>query len=496
MIKINNTINKKQENFWNHCHFHPTDAIEDAWGKRILDKIAQDKAINTVRMYAMLEDIVYTDESGELCYDFRINDLRLDYMIEKGFDILLSYNFMPECIAKIKTATSSVSKNKTRYKGKLINTSVPVDYKLWEEICYTYTKHIIERYGLDVVSKWHCQCFNEPDIPCFFMSYLPDTDENIKIRAAEYFKMYTAFEKGIRRASDKLCIGGPALAGKPAFLEMFLEYVKENSLQLDFISLHNYGANPEDFTNKTATLTVGNNVRIQKKYEEIIKKHGFSDKEVIVDEWGAATCGYFNREEAPELIFRETEVFSSYFARLIHDFTAQNFMVSKMLICLSGQHEMVEDFSGFRNFFTLNFIKKPIYNAYILASKLCKNILSCDKDNDNIFVVPTKNENGEYSVLLTYCSENFEENLPAVSEAIEFSEDIIGKNVQIFCIDKTTTNPYRLYQKKGITEPTDDDLMELREEGTLKPIFDSVYDGSQNLTLNFTANSVFLVTVK
>ena len=38
--------------------------MEDAWGKRILDKMSEDNAIDTVRIYAMLEDIVYIDENG------------------------------------------------------------------------------------------------------------------------------------------------------------------------------------------------------------------------------------------------------------------------------------------------------------------------------------------------------------------------------------------------------------------------------------------------
>ena len=145
MILIHDTVKKQVDNFWNHFHFHPTDAIEDAWGKRILDTVAKDGAARTVRMYTMFEDIVTTDENDNLIYDFRVNDLRLDYMIEKGFNILLSYNFMPPCIASNRNSLSNVSKNPTRYKGKMINTSVPTDYSLWEEVCYTYTAHIIDR---------------------------------------------------------------------------------------------------------------------------------------------------------------------------------------------------------------------------------------------------------------------------------------------------------------------------------------------------------------
>ena len=53
MIKINSEIIKNQKNFWNNCIFHPTDAVEDSWGKRILDRMAKDKSIHTVRVYAM-----------------------------------------------------------------------------------------------------------------------------------------------------------------------------------------------------------------------------------------------------------------------------------------------------------------------------------------------------------------------------------------------------------------------------------------------------------
>ena len=35
-------------NFWNHIHFHPTDAIEDDWGQRILNRIHEDGIAGTV----------------------------------------------------------------------------------------------------------------------------------------------------------------------------------------------------------------------------------------------------------------------------------------------------------------------------------------------------------------------------------------------------------------------------------------------------------------
>ena len=490
MIKIGNDVLKKQTKFWNHCLFHPTDAVEDPWGKRILDRMAEDKSIDTVRLYAMLEDIVYMDENDQLCYDFRTSDCRLDYMVEKGYNILLAYAGVPNCIAADTKHFTVGAKAKTRYKGKLFNTSPPKDYALYEEVCYQYTKHIVERYGIETVSKWRCHCHNEPDL-WFWMSWLPETEQEPRIR--EYCKLYAAFEHGVRRVSDQVRIGGPACAFEYAFIERFLNYVKENKLDLDYIALHNYGTTTAQVLSGERRITVENNLERQRKLIETIEKCGFGDTERIVDEWGAATDGYYNVEECPTYIFRENEIYSAYYAKLIHELIKLDPKLTKMMICLSGQHEMVIDFSGFRNFFTLNFIRKPIYNAHVLAARLGEDLLAAETENENIFVVPTKTEKG-YAVLLSYSSEYFEENIPAMEETVTFAEDISGKTVTVWCIDKNTTNPYRLHQKLGITEPTPEQIKLLREEGTLKPV--KTQKGSEKLTLNLTPNCTYLITAE
>ena len=84
MIKILNQVEKTQENFWNHCVFHPTDAIEDPWGKRILDKISADGAIKTIRIYTMFEDIVYFDGNHQIQFDFYHLELSLQLFHRKG----------------------------------------------------------------------------------------------------------------------------------------------------------------------------------------------------------------------------------------------------------------------------------------------------------------------------------------------------------------------------------------------------------------------------
>ncbi len=492
MIRICKNTIKKQTNFWNNATFHPTDAVEDPWGKRILDKMAEERTAKTIRIYAMLEDIVYYDGDGVLKYDFRLSDLRLDYLHGLGYELLLTYGGMPDCIAKTTNQKSSMSNGKTRYKGKMWNTSMPRDIKVWEDICYEYTKHIIERYGLDVVSRWSLSCFNEPDASSFFLKELSSYEQPIE-RCAEYCKLYDAFVRGTTRASEGIRIGGPVLAGVPLFFEAFLKHVKEKNVRLDFLSIHNYGTHPSILERNERKITVDATIEKQEEYLKIIKEQGFEDTEILMDEWGVCTSGFRNMSEFPVLEFRETEVFPAYYVKTISEFIKRDYRISKMFICLSGQHEMQTDFTGFRGFFTLNFIKKPIYNAYVLASKLHEGLLPFECENDNLHVIPTKDENGNYAVLLSYSGEFFEEDIPTVTEKLSFEEELVGKTVTVYRIDKETTNPYRVYQRLGLTDLSTDDIMMLRREGELKPVYTGTLNGDLELTL--TPNSTYLVSV-
>jgi len=70
-------------------------------------------------------------------------------------------------------------------------------------------------------------------------------------------------------------------------------------------------------------------------------------------------------------------------------------------------------------------------------------------ETENLFVIPTKTETG-YAALMAYAAKHFTEDIPAIEETVTFGEDIREKTVTVWCIDKTTTNPYRLSEKLGI----------------------------------------------
>ncbi len=487
-------------NFWNHIHFHPTDAIEDEWGQKILNDVAADGVAQTVRMYAMLEDIVTRDENGKLQYDFTENDVRMDYMVSKGFNLLLSYNFIPACMARNASLQSNVAKNKTRYKGKMIITSPPTDYAEWEEVCYRYTCHILERYGEDTVKNWYLQCLNEPDIPQFWMGDLDTSMESVMIRLQEYCKLYDGFEAGILRASKNLKLGGPGLAHNTMFLAGLLQHVKETGRRMDYVCVHSYGTAPKLLNENTKPFCVDNNIQRIRTHRELID-HIFpwylfpEAKEYVVDEWGASTAGFFNIEECPKLIFRETVGFAAYFGKLVSRLIIQKEAPDALIICLSGQHEMVVDFSGFRNLFTMNHIKKPIYNAYVLMSKLGDELIDVTEE-DNTAILTTK-KGDTLSILLSHAAEHFDQQLPEKKQALTLHGLQGTRTVSVYRIDSDHCDPYGEYLKLGYTDPlTEEQIAHLKEVATLKPETFTVTaneQGEVQLSIPLKGDSLVLV---
>ena len=501
MIKIGSKSIKKQENFWNHAHFHPTDAIEDAWGKKLIDKYSSDGAVKMIRFYTMFEDIVYLGDDGELLYDFRINDLRMDYLIEKGFDILCTYCYIPDAIAE-RPMSYYLAQGKVRYKNKAINLSTPTSYEKWEEICLAYTKHLTERYGTDRVSKWFFQCYNEPDCSSFFLGDLgPDDDwrytkERSAERASHYNKLYFGFQRAIKSVCKDYQVGGCALAGELNFFRNWLDFVKDNKLGLDFISIHTYGTGPKPLNEGTCPVNVENTLKVYDSRFAVIKEKGLENVPLIVDEWGAGTEGVRSITECPKLIYRENEWFSSYYVKLIYEHINRGNKLRRMLICLSGQDRQKFDFSGNRTFLTKNFINKPIYNAYILAGKLGENLLGFETDNKYLSIIPTKLDNGDYSMLFTYSEQLFDESLEDKTETFNFEEDIVGKKITVWAIDRSHSNACRLFEKNGWDyDLTKEQLEVLREEGRLKPVKEFVAN-QNSFDLTLTANGTYLVTIE
>ncbi len=486
---------KDLKNFWGHIVFHPTNAIEDDWGKLYLDRIAKDGAAKTVRIYSMFEESVTLNDKGEMVFDFSKSDMRIDYLVSKGFDLFIAYAFIPPWLAN-EQEEKYLAK---RYKGTNFYRSRPSDYSKWEEICRVYTKHLIDRYGEDTVSKWRMHCYNEPDWYHFFYA---KTGDNIE-RAKEYCKLYESFVNGVTSISEKIQIGGPALAESPKnfeFLEYFLTHVKNNNLRLDFISFHSYGTFPEMIEDGRKPTDSRGAMFDTMTVQKVAKMCGFENTPLVCDEWGAITEGYLDKTRIPEMAFRENEEYSAYFVRMLTEFDELNLPYEQMMICLSGQHNLRGDLLGNRNFFSKSYYPKPIFNAYVLANKLGDEKLYHynELDDEFVSVMATRHsQDGHYSILMCYGDDGFKLDRPTKDFDIELTGLTKNYKVSKYVIDKHKANCYTKFLELGEPQDASEEVKQIiRDAGELKEEFEkTVSPTDYKLKINMSNNAVVLLEV-
>lgn len=498
MIKI--FCDRKEKdlvNFWSHIVFHPTDAIEDDWGRQQLERMAQDKAVRSVRIYTVFEEMFTLDEQGEIRADFSKNDYRIDYLLNKGFEPCIAYAFFPLWLA----ADQSPELQAPRYKGNILSVSYPADYEKWEQMCHMYTQHIVDRYGEDTVAKWYIHCYNEPDLFHFFYKNAP-TDE---IRMEAYCKLYDGFVRGITAVSTKLKIGGCALSESDThfqFLEYFLNHVRNNNVRLDFLSFHSYGTYPNLMADGTKPLDVRGAIPNTQTVAKIVRMCGFENLPLVCDEWGACTEGFVGADKVPDLIFREDERYSAYYVKMLTLFDELKLPYTRMMLCLSGAHNLKQNFSGHRNFFTKDFLPKPIYNAYVLAARLGEEKLYfyhvptfADCTVENLSVMPTRHADGHFSVLLGYADDGFHLELPTMARTVEFNGLDRKYAVSGWIIDTKNANAYSKFVELGSpVEPTQEQLAQIRQAGTLaETSLGFVTPESNSVTVTMENNAVVLL---
>lgn len=451
-------------NFWNNMHFHPTDAVEDLWGQDILNRIATDRSAQFVRLYTMFEDIVTRDEDGKLVFDFSDQDRRLDFMVSRGFKILLCFNFMPVVMGKTPTELSG-----RRYKDKRFCRSNPASYEEWKLLCYTQAKHLIDRYGEEEVASWRMHCWNEPDLgfwiyPKFFFEC---TKEEQEYKMNEYCKLYDYFEAGVHEASLRIQVGGPSCGHYKEFFERVMKHVSSGKnfvtgatgTRIDFVSMHCYSSIPQDIHDpyrfKVAPESI---VQQYKTYRTIMEKYGLGSKPAIIDEWAAAAEGYLGIAEDPRMRFRETEYYAAFYFKTLDLMSQLPLPPERMMICLSGQDYNSCDFDGHRTFFTARGWGKPLYNAFVMATRLGGERLAvegvCDK---NCGIIATRSHDGRIAVALYNHESDFgrEGERETVPVQLELPELPGRFRVERRRIDTVFSNAFTAWSRVGCpTTPT------------------------------------------
>ena len=177
-----------------------------------------------VRFHAILHDevgVYNEDQHGNAVYNFSYVDQIYDGLLKNGVRPVVEISFMPK-----KLAFNPDALHPFWYKP---NVSPPKSLEAWDALMTHFAQHLVERYGIDEVSQWYFEVWNEPNID--FWNGIP--------REESYFELYAHTVRALKAVSPRLHVGGPATAAA-AWVDDFLKYAGANHVPVDFVSSHGY----------------------------------------------------------------------------------------------------------------------------------------------------------------------------------------------------------------------------------------------------------------
>lgn len=154
-------------------------------------------------------------------YNFSYVDQIYDGLLENHVRPFVELSFMPRQLASNPAALHAFW-----YKQ---NVSPPSDYAKWDAMITAFAQHVVDRYGIEEVSHWNFEVWNEPNID--FWAGDP--------KQPTYFNLYDHTVKAVRKADSRLRVGGPATA-QAGWVSAFLAHCKGENVPVDFVSTHVY----------------------------------------------------------------------------------------------------------------------------------------------------------------------------------------------------------------------------------------------------------------
>ena len=192
--------------------------------RRHLQAMKSATDIRYVRFHAIFHDevgVYSEDAQGQPLYNWSYVDQIYDGLLENGVRPFVELSFMPRALA------SSDKPHAFWYRPL---PSPPKDLGKWEQLVYQLTRHLVDRYGIDEVSQWYFEVWNEPNID--FWTGEP--------KQSTYFDLYDHAARAVKRVDPRLRVGGPATA-QAAWIPDMIEHAVRAQVPLDYVSTHVYG---------------------------------------------------------------------------------------------------------------------------------------------------------------------------------------------------------------------------------------------------------------
>jgi xylan 1,4-beta-xylosidase len=147
-------------------------------------------------------------------------------------------------------------------------------------------QHCVDRFGMDDVSRWYWEIWNEPDYAAFWHG--SNGAQPTTLRMNEYEALYDNAVAAITSVIPDALVGGPA-ATNPGPIAQFLQHCRRTGTRVTFASSHHYpGADGSGPFADAGDLVDDNRRRIQ-----AITNAGYATSEVMSfnTEWNSSYFG-------------------------------------------------------------------------------------------------------------------------------------------------------------------------------------------------------------
>lgn len=262
-----------------------------------------------VRMHGLFHDdmfVYFPKKDGRVVYNWQYIDEVYDRMLDMGVKPFVELAFFPTPMA--------AENSKTQFWWKA-NVSVDRDnFGKWHDLVEAFTQHVVDRYGIEEVSTWYFEVWNEPN--------LTGTGGFFHGTKSDYFRLYKEAANAVKSVDSRLRVGGPATSNfiadkrhdgeildhsqsrfypqeginrqtwKGIWIEDFLRYCESENLPVDFISTHpyptDYALDPVSGRSKDAIRYVHSLKDDMNWLRKTLAKSKYPNAEIHLTEWSTS----------------------------------------------------------------------------------------------------------------------------------------------------------------------------------------------------------------
>jgi len=444
-------------------------SLRDSY-RRDLHAVKDATGFQYVRFHAIFHDelgLYDEDVEGKPVYNFSYIDQIYDGLLENGVRPFVELSFMPKKLAVAQTLHSFWYQP---------NVSPPKDWNKWKDLVSHFAQHLVDRYGIEEVSQWYFEIWNEPNLD--FWAGKP--------AEGTYYQLYDISAQALKSVNPRLRVGGPATA-QAAWVDRFVRHDVDNHIPVDFVSTHVYGNDlPKDIFGTNEAVSRSQMVcRAARKVHDQVAASLRPDLPII---WSEYNASYKNETAVTDSIFM-----GPWLADTIRQCDGLTEMMAYWTFSdvFEEQGVVKQPFYGGFGLIAEDGLPKPSFNAFKLLHRLGDNRLLVDTDS----AIVTRRHDGTV-VMAVWNLFLPEESGHSKKVTIVFNGIAEHRRAVLYRLDATHGSLTATYDKLGKPPyPTQDQILQLRRASEIPPP-ESILLENAKITISLPPQGLAIIEIR